>query len=388
MDDHQSQPSFWTKLPRPFVGLAPMDGITDAPFRQITARYGRPDLMMTEFVSVEALCRGIPNALLDLTFDEIERPIVAQIYGAEPEDFFHAAQIVGALKFDGLDINMGCPAKGVAGRGCGAALINDPGRAVAILRAARQGLDVWAEGEALSDVAASILPLSVGFTPRRSLPLSVKTRIGYDHVQIRKWMNILLSERPAAITLHGRTLKQGYGGAACWETIAEAAEIARGTGTLIVGNGDVASHEDALNRVRETGVDGVLIGRAALGRPWIFNPAFCTDTQQTLQIALEHARLFEVLRGMRRFAGMRKHLGWYCRGFSGASALRAQMVRATHAREVECLLAPLQWAEVMTSSQALVQQGHPEALAAEYRLSHIMTDVQKIGLSDTLFVEG
>ncbi len=332
----QGSLSFWETFSKPIIGLAPMDGVTDPCFRQMVARHGKPDLIVTEFTSVEAICRGVAGELSGLAFDEIERPIIAQVYGAEPPAFFHAAQIVCALGFDGLDINMGCPAKGVASRGCGAALINDPPRAAAILDAARRGILAWASAAPLSLVPPN-LQLPPFPVARRPIPLSVKTRIGYDRVVIGDWVRHLLESSPAAITLHGRTLKQGYHGMADWEAIGQAAEIARDSGTLILGNGDVPSVAAAKVRVAETGVDGVLIGRAALGRPWLFGES---PHPEPLAVALEHARRFEQMYGIGRFSAVRKHLAWYCRGFPGAGDLRARLVRARSADEVEALLAP------------------------------------------------
>ncbi len=325
--------SFWAKLPTPILGLAPMDGVTDPCFRRIVARWGKPDVIITEFVNVEGLLRGVENEWAGLRFDTCERPIVAQVYGARPVAFFHVAQWVCALGFDGLEINMGCPAKNVAARGCGAALIRDPERAKAILREARRGIAAWAAGQPLS------IPFPLSLQPtspvaRRAIPLSVKTRLGYDRVVIGEWMAHLLDERPAAITVHGRTLQQGYRGDADWEAIAQAVIVARGSGTRVLGNGDVQSLADAHLRARQAGVDGALVGRATLGRPWWFRGA-PPPHPVPLYAALAHARLFQAMYGLARFAAMRKHLGWYCKGFPGASELRVQMMRVKSAEEVE-----------------------------------------------------
>jgi tRNA-dihydrouridine synthase len=393
-------PSFWNEMSRPIIGLSPMDGVTDATFRRIVARHGKPDLILTEFTSVEGICHGAESELSGLIFNEVERPIAAQIYGADPEAFFHVAQLVCELGFDGLDINMGCPAKAISSRGCGAGLIQNPSLAKEIIRAARRGIDRWVSGAPLSlldlqpqiadwltarkesgpedkkqgsgfaDASAgrggiggpaSSLAGRAPISNRRPLPVSVKTRLGTKQIVIKEWVQTLLEERPAAISIHGRTLAQQYSGSANWEAIAEAAETAQGSGTLIIGNGDIASLNDARRRVLESGVDGVLIGRAALGNPWIFRnkealragsgaggpgPERGNFQQEPiplpekLQVALEHARLFQEMRGLSRFAGMRKHLGWYCRGFQGASELRAKMVRVKSAEEAESLLTP------------------------------------------------
>ena len=368
--------NFWNTTPKPIIALSPMDGVTDPCFRRIVATHGKPDLIVTEFTSVEGILHGAESELGGLIFDEVERPIVAQIYGAKPESFFLIAQLVCELGFDGLDINMGCPAKAVSSRGCGAGLIADPPRAKAIIQAARQGIDAWVSGGALplTDLHPKIgewllARKQAGQLPpseRRLLPVSVKTRLGIHRVVIQEWVSHLLDEKPAAISIHGRTLNQGYRGAADWKAIAEAAFIARGSGTLVLGNGDIRSLKEAARRIRESGVDGVLIGRAALGNPWVFRkkaalrrgaapfpgpealsqhelesiPDEPASSLERLETALEHARLFQETRPLSRFAEMRKHLGWYCKGFPGAGQLREKLVRVHNVDEVESLLAP------------------------------------------------
>jgi nifR3 family TIM-barrel protein len=359
--------SFWSTLPRPIIGLSPMDGVTDAAFRHIVALQGKPDVTFTEFTHVHDVCRG-PAFLLDsLAYSEVERPIVAQLYGKDPELFYQAAHAVCELGFDGLDINMGCPSRNVASSGSGAGLIRTPDLAHAIMRAARQGIEDWAAGQTME--AAGIKPVraeairrlnerrqQVGLPVRKEIPLSVKTRLGYDAVIVDRWIEHLLLERPAVISLHGRTLQQMYRGEADWPAIARAAEVVGGTETMLFGNGDVHSLQDVVQRVRGTGVDGVLIGRAALGAPWFFRgneearlaaraqgsvgpdpwkPSLTTR----FEILLEHARYFEHQYGKDQFRRMRKHLGWYCKGFSHAAALRAVMFRVSSVVEVESAIA-------------------------------------------------
>jgi len=373
--------NFWNTLPRPIVGLAPMDGVTDASFRRIAATYGKPDLTITEFASVEGICHGAESELRQLLYSEIERPVIAQIYGAEPEAFFYVAQLICELGFDGIDINMGCPAKKVSARGCGAGLIKDPPRARAILQETRRGIAAWADGGPLSilkrhpkvaDWYAHFRLNKMGafyaqrdpLSPRLPLPVSLKTRLGIDQVVIREWVQHLLEESPAAISIHGRTLMQRYRGDADWDAISEAVETAHGSGTLIMGNGDILSLNDAVFKIRQSGVDGVLIGRAALGNPWIFRnieelrrrfnttdldadqetSLMSSDTPVSLEerfgIALEHAKIFQKTCGVSRFVGLRKHLGWYCRGFPGARSLRAKIVRVNSLEDIETLLSP------------------------------------------------
>jgi tRNA-dihydrouridine synthase len=345
-----------------------MDGVTDATFRRIVATHGPPDVTFTEFTHVSDISRG-PEYLLDsLVYSEIERPIVAQIYGKDPLLFYQAAHVVCELGFDGLDLNMGCPSRNVASSGSGAALIKTPDLALAIIRAAKQGIQDWAAGQSLESAGLKRSRCEVirrmnerrrnaSMIERRPLPWSVKTRLGCDAVVIDRWIEQLLEERPAAITIHGRTLAQMYRGEADWTAIAAAADIARGTDTLILGNGDVRSIHDAIRRVRESGVQGVLVGRATLGAPWFFRPkelirvaasaepsggagsiAGTIDepgVHERFAIMLDHARQFEQLGGPDQFQRMRKHLGWYCKGFPHAAAMRARMFRASGVRDVE-----------------------------------------------------
>lgn len=372
--------TFWNRLPTPVVGLSPMDGVTDSVFRLMTAGHGKPDVIFTEFTHVHDVCRG-PEFLLDsLHYHEPERPIVAQLYGKDPELFYQAAHVVCELGFDGLDINMGCPSRNVAASGSGAGLIRTPDLAHAVMRAARQGIADWTAGQTLEaaglkaarvDIVSRLnahrnpAPASI----RSTIPLSVKTRLGYDEVIVERWIEHLLIESPAVISLHGRTLQQMYKGEADWEAIRRAAQIVRGSGTLLFGNGDVQSLGEVVRRVRETGVDGVLVGRAALGAPWFFhgkeearrhaqtgepwNPVPWTPSLAArFEILLAHVRYFEMQWGADQFRRMRKHLGWYCKGFPHAAALRARMFRVSSVADVEAVLADYRGGRLIDGDQS------------------------------------
>ena len=288
-----SASSFWHTMPHPIIGLAPMDGVTDAAFRYIVARHGKPDVQYTEFVSVEEISRGTASAWRQLRFVDLERPVLAQIYGADPEKFYQAAHVVCALGFDGVDINMGCPSKNVSARGCGAALIKNPPLARDIIRAVQAGVRDWAGGHAITQVGldASVveqlqqLTGTAARSPRAAPPVSVKTRIGYDTVVIEDWITTLLEEQPAVITVHGRTLAQMYRGPADWEAIRRAARLGRETSTLILGNGDLDAMSAVVERVQATQVHGVLIGRGALGNPWVFRDKASARHQSVLAAA-------------------------------------------------------------------------------------------------------
>lgn len=209
--------------------------------------------------------------------------------------------------------------------------------------------------------------------PRRAIPVSVKTRLGCEAIVINRWMEHLLKEEPAAITIHGRTLAQMYRGEADWLAIASAAEIARGTDTLILGNGDIQNMNDVIRRVRASQVNGVLIGRATLGVPWFFRHkervrlAFWDShgehahvtgldepgtINQRLSLMLDHARQFESLCGRALFQRMRKHLGWYCKGFPHAAAMRARMFQASSLTDVEHTICDLFGEAVFREVQA------------------------------------
>ncbi len=351
-----------------------MDGVTDACFRSVIAQQGKPDVSFTEFTHVHDVCHGPEIRLETLLYSERERPIVAQLYGKDPGLFYLAAQAVCELGFDGLDINMGCPSKSVASSGSGAGLIRTPELARTIMQAAKRGIEEWAGGQTLEQAGFKAARVAMferlnrergkaGPTPRRRLPLSVKTRLGYDSVAVEEWVEELLREQPTAISLHGRTLRQMYRGTADWSAIGRAAALARGTGTLLLGNGDIQNLDDIAVRVHETGVDGVLVGRGVLGAPWFFRSKeqarvrardmSMNDTEigrdpgevslnERFAVLVDHAQQFQTLVGTKQFFRMRKHLGWYCKGFPHAASLRAQMVRVSSVEELRALLADFQ----------------------------------------------
>ena len=341
--------NFWKKLKNkngpasrlggPILALAPMADVTDAAFRRIIAKYGKftrpdgtigggPDMMFTEFVSCDGLCsNGRKNLLPILKYSEKERPIVAQIFGAKPENFYESAKIIKKLGFDGIDINMGCPDKKVLKQGAGAALINNHKLAQEIIRQTKKGSG--------------------------NLPISIKTRIGYDKYnekEFKKWLTALLEEKPAAITIHGRTKKEMSLVPAHWDIIAEAVKIRNKFDnskdrTLILGNGDVKSVTDAEEKAKETGADGVMIGRAVFGNPWLFaekrpcqEPAKPVTMAGLFSVLLEHAKLFEKINKGKKFDVMKKHFKSYVCDFPGAKELRIKLMAAKNTKEVEKII--------------------------------------------------
>ncbi|MBI2082034.1 MAG: tRNA-dihydrouridine synthase [Deltaproteobacteria bacterium] len=341
---------FWKNLCQPIIALAPMDGVTDFACRAIMARHGRPHVLFTEFTTAEGLFYAPERILNDFRYSEIERPVVAQIYGHDPDDFYKATHVVCELGFDGVDINMGCPSKKVVEKNCGAKLITAPDLAIEIIKAVRHAIQDWSRGQTLEElklserVIATVCRMNsarIGaerLVVRRPIPYSIKTRIGYDAIIIDRWVETLLQQSPAVISIHGRTLKQMYRGLAHWEAIAEAVAVARGSGTLILGNGDIESLTQATSLIQKTGVNGVLIGRSAIGNPWLFQgiDPLNISYERRAMVALEHASLYaEAGDDLRK---VRKHLSGYLRYFPEASSVRNQALQAVNLEELASIL--------------------------------------------------
>jgi nifR3 family TIM-barrel protein len=311
---------FWKKVgaKKPFFVLAPMADVTDCAFRRIIAKHGKPDVMWTEFVSADGLAHaeGREHLLVDLAYTEKERPIVAQLFTAHPDKMREAARLIAELGFDGLDINMGCPDRSIEKQGAGAALIKTPKIAREVIRAAKQGI-----AEAGKDI-----------------PVSVKTRIGWSKPEMETWIPELLSEGLAALTIHARTRKELSLVPARWEFVKRAVEIRNEmkVDTLIIGNGDVKDLSEAKARAKETGADGVMIGRGIFGNPWCFDPKKKDiSIREKLEVMVEHTKLFEkLLGGKKNFALMKKHYKAYVNGFDGAKELRVKLMEAEDAKEV------------------------------------------------------
>ena len=304
---------FWAQMKKPIFVLAPMADVTDAAFRRVIAKYGKPDVMWTEFVSADGLQSvGREKLMHHLAYTEGERPIVAQIFGSHPENIKKTAELVAELGFDGLDINMGCPEKNIQKQGSCAALIKTPKLAQEIILAAKEGSG--------------------------NLPVSVKTRIGYNKNEIDTWLPALLEAEPAVITLHARTKKEMSLVPARWDVIAHAVKIRdeMKSETLIIGNGDVKNLEEANKRVEESGADGVMIGRGIFGNPWLFAGTYPESLEERFRVMLEHTKLYEELfHGTKPLALMRKHYQAYVEGFPGAKELRTKLMSTESASEVE-----------------------------------------------------
>lgn len=334
---------FWQQLPKPIIALSPMDGVTDAAFRYINDTYGHPDILITEFTSVEGIEYGVTKLLEAFMYHQTDTPTIAQIYGSHPEAFYKATFIVCEMGFDGVDINMGCPDAAVARKGGGAALIRTPDLAKHIIFSVKKAIQDWSEGKTIQevDLKPDILDFVKKFketysiiAERKIIPVSVKTRIGYEEIVTEEWMKHLLETEPVTISLHGRTLKQMYTGEANWEEIGKASEVVHETNTLFLGNGDVKSLEDAKHKAITYKTDGILIGRAAFGNPWIFSGEEAS-TQTRMKVALEHCQKFMEFTPEAHFLSLRKHLAWYTKGFDKAAEVRAEFMKVQNLEDIE-----------------------------------------------------
>lgn len=342
----------------PFFALAPMADVTDPAFRQLIAKYSRhgqpnggPDVFWTEFVSANGLSsEGRKVLARDLEYTEGERPIVAQLFTSTPDNMRKAARLCTELGFDGIDINMGCPDRTIEKQGAGACMMKTPDVAIEIIKACKEGAG--------------------------DIPVSVKTRVGYNKVEIEEWIPTLLSQNIAALTIHARTRKELSAVPADWSRIKRVVEIRNKmkVETLIIGNGDVTTIEDGLVKAKETGVDGVMIGRGIFGNPWLFdrdrkilqkgktvNPILGrllprswvkklqgddrytvseVDTKEKLLVLAEHCELFEEKLGdIKSFAIMKKHFKAYINGFPGAKELRTELMeKGNNAKAVRELI--------------------------------------------------
>ena len=311
------------------MAMAPMANVTDAAFRRMFVECGKPDVFWTEFVSVEGLLsKGHDRLLPDLWFSPGEHPIVAQIFGGKPEQFEKVAPLIKELGFDGVDINMGCPDRGVEKSGGGAALIKDPVRAKEIIRALKRGVSA-----------------SGGGTDAGALPVSVKTRLGYSKTaELEAWLTALLEEQPAALTVHLRTRAEMSDVPAHWELAPQIVALRNHISpkTVLLGNGDVHSLEDARTKTQESGMDGIMVGAGVFGNPWFFSGR-TPDIKERLERLVSHSELFEKLyrsddpkpisQGgrIKNFDIMKKHYKSYT---PGEKELRMRLMEAENAAEV------------------------------------------------------
>ncbi|HWK23317.1 MAG TPA: tRNA-dihydrouridine synthase [Ureibacillus sp.] len=310
--------NFWRELPRPFFVLAPMEDVTDVVFRHVVSKAGRPDVFFTEFTNSDSYCHpeGMKSVRGRLLFTEDEQPMVAHIWGDNPEYFRQMSIGMAELGFKGIDINMGCPVPNVASRGKGSGLILRPEVAAELIQAAKAG----------------------------GLPVSVKTRLGFTEVdEWREWLTHILKQDIANLSIHLRTRKEMSQVDAHWELIPEIKKLRDevAPNTLLTINGDIPDRETGLKLVEQYGVDGVMIGRGIFKNPFAFEKAPKEHSPEEYLDLLKyhldlHDKYFEEL--PRSMSGLHRFFKIYVKGFRGAGELRNQLMNTKTSDEVRALL--------------------------------------------------
>jgi len=306
----------WKNLPKPFFVLAPMEDVTDTVFRQIVSSCGKPDLMFTEFVSVEGLASklGHNKVIHRLQYTELEKPLIAQIWGTTPEHYYTAAKLANEMGFDGLDINMGCPVKKIIKQGACSALIKNHNLANEIIQAAKEG--------------------------GSGLEISVKTRIGFDKIETEDWIGNLLNQNLDALTVHTRTVKDLSKVPARHTELSKVIQLKESLQkkTIIIANGDIDSREMGLELASRYNVDGLMVGRGIFKNPWIFNSEVnLTEItpKEKINKLKEHLILFDNTWGKNKnLAIMKKFFKVYLSNFDGANKLKSELTQLTHIDEM------------------------------------------------------
>lgn len=316
----------WATLPRPFLVLAPLEGVADTVFRRIVASCAKPDVFVTEFTSADGFCSPGRTAVKNnFLFSPEESPIIAQIWGKNPDTIYETSKIVAGMGFSGIDINMGCPDRNVMAHGGGGWMIDTPDLAKAAISAIKAGI---------TDAGISI-------------PVSVKTRIGTKKIITESWLSFLLEQQIDALAVHGRTVAELSKVPAHWDEIGKVVAIRdrMNIATIIIGNGDVKDAADAKEKHAIYGVDGVMIGRGIFQNPWAFDstsePHRGTPTD-LIDLMERHVRLFENTWGARKnYAILKKFYKIYVNGFRGAVDWRVKAMATNSADEALSLIAEL-----------------------------------------------
>ncbi len=307
--------NIWKQLQtnkKPFYVLAPMDDVTDTVFRQIVAKHAPADLMMTEFANADGYCSPGKQAIMSrLKYNPIEGPVVAQIWGIDPKNYYTMAKDIKDMGFVGVDINMGCPVKDMIKKGACSAMIQNPTLAAEVIAATKEGAG--------------------------DLPVSVKTRVGFDKIDTENWIGFLLEQKFDALIVHGRTRKEMSKVPAHWEEVVKSVELRNNIApeTVIVGNGDVLSREDGDAKAKQTGVDGIMIGRGIFQNLFVFDSEDKKHTQkEMLSIMAEHIKLYEkTWVEHKSYEPLKKFYKVYINNFDGAARLRAKFMETKNAKE-------------------------------------------------------
>jgi tRNA-dihydrouridine synthase len=310
--------SFWQQLKQPFFVLAPMDDVTDVVFRQVVGQAAAPEVYMTEFVATDGLqSPGRERTLERLRIEpNLQQPLVAQIWGKNPENYRKSARDIAQMGFAGIDINLGCPEKGIVARGCCGGLIGNNELVAEIIQATREGAP--------------------------DLAISVKTRIGLTKAITEEWAGFLLTQKLDALTMHGRTVKEMSKVPAQWNEIAKVVALRDklGVETVIIGNGDVRDRAHGLELAAQTGVDGIMIGRGVFHDLFAFDhdPRVHTPAEM-LEILLHHVALYEEWGSNKPFQILKKFFKIYVNGWAGAAELRVHLMESSTPDEVRAIVA-------------------------------------------------
>jgi nifR3 family TIM-barrel protein len=330
--------SFWHDLPKPFLVLAPMEDVTDTVFRRVIAECGRPDVFFTEFTNCEGMqSAGQSRVIHRLKYTESEHPLVAQVWGITPEDYYKTAKLIREMGFAGIDINMGCPVKKVIKMGACSALIKNPTLAKEIILAVKEGAE--------------------------NMPVSIKTRIGFSSIQTEEWLGFLLRECPVqAITVHGRTVKEESKVPCHWDEIDKVVsmrneifgDLENANRPLIIGNGDIQSYQEAHEKADMYRLDGIMIGRGVFKNPWIFDSQMIADSQgnvinkatelpvtplDRLKILERHVTLWqETWEDQKNFAILKKYFKIYISGYPGSHEFRGSLMETQNTLQVQDLI--------------------------------------------------
>ncbi len=318
----------WSTITRPIVALAPMAGVTDASFRQLVKKVAPETIVYTEFLSTDAIVHGAERTLKMLEFDAaLERPFIVQVFGSDPSKFLEACKVIEQIGADGIDINMGCPAAKIVSSCYGSALMRNPALAATLVAAASKAV---------------------------SIPISVKTRLGWDSShQLVHFCKGLVDAGAKALAIHGRRYCDKFTGKADWNPIYE---LKKQVNVPVIGNGDIASGGDALERIGN--LDGVMVGRATFGNPWIMREVADALTnglvsqeydpshegrfllfKKRIPAILDHLSISVKMKGERRgVLEMRRHFSSYIKGFDGAKELRIKVLCTESLPEVQSLL--------------------------------------------------
>jgi tRNA-dihydrouridine synthase len=318
----------WSNLPKPFFVLAPMEAVTDTVFRQVVMSCARPDVMFTEFTNAEGmLSKGRDEVGRRFIFEENEHPLIAHIWGSNPESFSKVAKMAREMGFDGIDINMGCPERNIVAHGCCSGLIENHTLAGEIIQATREGAG--------------------------DLPMSVKTRIGLKTIKTEEWIGFLLQQDLDALTVHLRTQKEMSNFPAHWEEASKLSKLRDeiSPSTVIVGNGDVMSKKQGRELAEKYELDGIMIGRGVFHDPYVFDENINYEEQtkeERIQLLKRHLEIFERTwtqqhpllpqKVNKRYPPLKRFYKIYINGFEGASELREKLMLTQNVDEAKAIL--------------------------------------------------